>query len=101
MLPGFGLEGVRTGIGAERQKIIAVVAVEKETFPQRVQIVQAGGALGPHSGLMQCRHQQGGQDGDDRNYDQKFDQSEYWSHTGEMLQRTMGVINHFVLLFQL
>jgi hypothetical protein len=56
--------------------VVVVHDVERHSHPELFQVVEALDAFGLGLGLGEGRQQQGCQDGDDRNDDEEFDQSE-------------------------
>ena len=72
-----GLHGAGCRTGDIRWKVIVVIMdIQKPSYLQLFEIVGAGNDLCFPSGFGECRQQQRGQDGDDRDDHQKLNQSE-------------------------
>ena len=56
-----------------RKTILEVVGIHRESIADLLEVVLAVCRTGAFAGLIQCRQQQSGQDGDDRNHYEKFD----------------------------
>ena len=57
-----------------RHGVVIVACIHERRRAKLTQIRLAGGCAGLFTGLRQCRQQHGGQNGNDRNNDQKFNQ---------------------------